>query len=77
MKNQKRRGVRYNAGVGMKSSSMSARIDSYTLIMSSGLISIKNVLQYVIPGVTKNKIFLGGKFKDRSTKAYKKYDVNR
>ena len=77
MKNQKKRGVRYDADVVLKSSSVSGSIDSYTFIKSSGLISTKNVLQYTIPRVAKNKIILGGKFNDRSTKAYKKYSVKR
>ena len=44
---------------------------------NSGLIAHKTVLGYTIPKVAKNKITFGGKFNDRSTKAYKKYSLKR
>jgi hypothetical protein len=75
VKNAKKRGVRYDVDVNLKSSAVSGKLDSFTFIKSSGLVSTKSVLGYTIPKVAKNKITLGGKFNDRSTKAYKKYTL--
>ncbi|XP_012938168.2 uncharacterized protein LOC106011799 [Aplysia californica] len=75
VKNAKKRGVRYDIDVILKSSVASGKLDSFTFIKDSGLLSTKTVLGYTIPRVAKNKITFGGKFNDRSTKAYKKYTI--
>ena len=77
LKNAKKRGVRYDFDASLKSASASGKVDSFTFMKNSGLIAHKTVLGYTIPKVAKNKITFGGKFNDRSTKAYKKYTLKR
>ena len=77
IKNAKKRGVRYDADINIKSDKLTGKLDSFTLIKPSGLVATKHVLTYTIPKVAKNKITLGGKFNDRSTNAYKKYSLKR
>ena len=77
LKNGKKRGVRYDADLNLKTTAVTAKLDSYAFVKTSGLVSTKTLLLYTIPNVAKNKITLGGKFNDRSTKAYKKYSLKR
>merc|ERR1711879_109900 len=75
LKAAKKKGVRYDLDAALKSNSVSGKLDHFTYIKSSGLLATKSVLGYTIPRVAKNKITLGGKFNDRSTKSYKKYTM--
>jgi len=77
VKGGKKRSVRYDVEGSLKSSGVSGKLDSYTTIKDSGFVSTKTVLGYSIPKVAKNKITLGGKFNDRSTKSYRKYTLKR
>ncbi|XP_012935328.2 uncharacterized protein LOC101854071 [Aplysia californica] len=75
VKSGKKRTARYDVEGSLKSSGVSGKLDSYTTIKDTGFVSTKSILSYSIPKVAKNKITLGGKLNDRSTKSYKKYTL--
>ncbi|XP_012938713.2 uncharacterized protein LOC101848113 [Aplysia californica] len=75
VKSGKSRTIRYGIEGSLKSSGVTGKLDSNTLVKDSGFMSTKSVLGYSIPKVAKNKITLGGKLHDRSTKFYKKYTL--
>ena len=76
VKNEKKKGSKYDLDASLKYSAMSAKLDSSTMIKKT-LISTKNMISYTIPKVAKNKIQLNGKFNDKSNKSFKKYAIRR
>ncbi|GFS05085.1 apolipophorin long isoform [Elysia marginata] len=68
------RGTVYTVSTSVKSSPVTGRFSS-NISLKKRLYSTKTVLDYSIPKVSKNKITLSGKIRDKSTSSFTKYTV--
>ncbi|GFS01680.1 apolipophorin [Elysia marginata] len=71
---KKTRGTVYTVSTSVKSSPVTGRFSS-NISQKKRLYSTKTVLDYSIPKVSKNKITLAGKIRDKSTSSFTKYTV--
>ena len=74
---KKRRGTVYAVNTNIRSSPFTCSVASTISSKKNGLTSVKTTVDYKIAKLGKDKVILTGKFRDRSTRAYTKYTMDR